>query len=273
MYLALVGGTWPAAGSSANLQFSDGIDTVTFRVDSDTDIDGNPEPIWPRDIIGIGSQFDSSPPYNGGYQIFPRFFATDFLPAGSLPVELTSFNSNVSDGIVTLIWTTATEINNLGFEVERKSGSNFFTIGFVNGNGTTTESHNYSFIDNTVESGSYSYRLKQIDFNGNFEYSNIIQVEVVTPVNYSLEQNYPNPFNPTTQIAFNLAFDSKVTLTVFNVLGEKVVKLVSGNFAAGSHTINFNASKLNSGIYFYRIDAVGVNGADFSSVKKMILTK
>ncbi len=104
-------GTWPASGS-ANLSLTDGIDTVVFRIDSDTDIDGNPEPAWPVDVLGIGSQFDNSAPYNGGYQIFPRFYASDFLPAGTIPVELTSFAASVNGTSVNLNWSTATEINN-----------------------------------------------------------------------------------------------------------------------------------------------------------------
>jgi len=116
--LTLVGGVWPTS-SSTNLEFSDGIDTVTFRIDSDTDIPGQPEPSWPRDILGIGSQFDSSTPPDGGYQIFPRYYALDFLPPNTIPVELTSFTAQVSNRVVTLNWTTATELNNQGFEIQR----------------------------------------------------------------------------------------------------------------------------------------------------------
>lgn len=271
--LDLVDGTWPASGST-NLDFSDGIDTVTFRIDSDTDIPGQPEPTWPQDILGIGSQFDSSTPPDGGYQIFPRYYALDFLPPGTIPVELTSFTAQVSNRVVTLNWTTATELNNQMFEIERRSeDGQYIMIGYVNGHGTTTELHDYSYIDNNVETGTFFYRLKQIDFGGRYAYSDVVQVDVVAPAKFTLEQNYPNPFNPSTKITFNLAVDSKVSLKVFDVLGQEVTNLVTTNMTAGVYEVNFDAANLNSGVYFYRLNATGVDGTNFTSVKKMILTK
>ena len=270
--LTLVGGTWPTGGSSVNLDFSDGIDTCVFRIDSDTDIGGQPEPVWPRDIIGVGSQFDNSPPFDGGYQIFPRYYATDFLPPNTIPVELTSFTAQANDGAVYLNWTTATEQNNQGFEVQRSTNNQFTTIGFVSGSGTTTEIHNYSFTDTDVQTGTYYYRLKQVDYNGVYDYSDVIQVEVA-PVNFALEQNYPNPFNPSTKIIFSLAVDSRVSLKVFDVLGQEVTKLITTNMTAGVHEVIFDASSLNSGVYFYQLEATASDGTNFTSVKKMILTK
>ncbi|MFC2094695.1 hypothetical protein ACFLSH_03600, partial [Bacteroidota bacterium] len=179
--LDLVDGTWPTSGST-NLDFSDGMDTITFRIDSDTDIPGQPEPTWPQDVIGIGSQFDSSTPPDGGYQVFPRFYATDFLPPGTIPVELSAFTAQANDGVVQLNWTTATEVNNQGFEVQRSTNNQFTTIGFVNGSGTTTEIHNYSFTDSDVRTGTYYYRLKQVDYNGEYAYSDVVQADVEAPV-------------------------------------------------------------------------------------------
>ncbi len=191
-----------------------------------------------------------------------------------VPVELTSFTASVIDGNVTLNWSTATETNNSGFEVERKfNGSDFATVSFINGNGTTTAIHNYSFTDYNLIEGNYSYRLKQVDFNGQSEYSKTINVEITTPVEFNLAQNFPNPFNPSTKISFGLAVDSKVKLSVYNLLGEQVAQLLNSNLTAGTHNVSFNASNLNSGVYFYRIDAAGIDGQNFSSVKKMILTK
>jgi hypothetical protein len=270
--LSLASGTWPAAGSSANLMLTDGADTVTFRIDSDTDIDGQPEPAWPVDVIGIGSQFDSSPPYDGGYQIFPRYYATDFLPAGTIPVELSSFTAEANLNSVSLNWNTATETNNKGFEIQRNSGSGFATVGFVQGYGTSTQQHSYSFVDQNLAAGHYTYRLRQVDFDGTSSFSSEVSVEV-KPVSYSLAQNYPNPFNPTTMINFNLRIDSKVSLKVFNILGQEVAQLVNGSMVAGNHQINFDASKLNSGVYLYRLEATGIDGSSFSAVKKMMLTK
>ena len=165
------------------------------------------------------------------------------------------------------------EQNNQGFEVQRSTNNQFTTIGFVNGFGTTTDIHNYSFTDTDVQTGTYYYRLKQVDYNGEYAYSDVVQVDVEAPAVFALEQNYPNPFNPSTKITFNLAVDSKVSLKVFDVLGQEVTKLIGTNMTAGVHEVNFNAAGLNSGVYFYRIDATGVDGTNFTSVKKMILTK
>jgi hypothetical protein len=190
-----------------------------------------------------------------------------------IPVELTSFIANASEGLVELSWITATETNNQGFEVQRSSNGEFETIAFVDGHGTTTESQAYSYSDRNVGVGSYSYRLKQIDLDGRFEYSDIVEVDVPAPAEFGLDQNYPNPFNPSTTINFRLAVDSKVTLKIFDVLGQEVASLVNGNLGAGAHQVDFNASALNSGVYLYKIEATGTDGTNFSSVKKMILTK
>src|SRR5690554_996651 len=194
---------------------------------------------------------------------------------GFVPVELKSFTASVIDGKVNLNWQTASETNNYGFEVERKAaGQNFTKIGFVPGYGTTTEVKRYNFIDNSLTSGNYIYRLKQIDFDGTFEYSNEVEVEIdFGPTSYFLSQNYPNPFNPTTKIEFSLASDSKVTLKVFDILGQEVATIVNGDLGAGVHSFNFDASAFNSGVYVYTIDAVGFDGSNFTSTRKMILTK
>ncbi len=185
------------------------------------------------------------------------------------PVELTAFTSVVDQNNVTLNWTTATEKNNRGFQIERKSeNGKFEAIGFVNGNGTSTNIHNYSFVDRSVGVGTYYYRLKQVDFNGTFEYFNAIQVDVNSPVEFFLGQNYPNPFNPSTTIKFGLATDSKVMLRVFDVTGQEVMTLINKDMKAGHHEVSFNASKLNSGVYFYKLEA-----GSFSSIKKMMLIK
>jgi hypothetical protein len=189
-----------------------------------------------------------------------------------VPVELTSFTAIANDGTVELNWATATETNNQGFSIERSSGSEFTEVGFVPGHGTSTETHSYSFTDRNVQPGTYTYRLKQIDFDGSYEYFTT-EVEVAAPKVYSREQNYPNPFNPSTKINFSLAVDSKVTLKVFDILGQEVTILLTSDLVAGSHEVNFNASGINSGVYFYSIEATGIDGTNFVDVKKMILTK
>ena len=192
-----------------------------------------------------------------------------FVDLNFVPVELTSFNANASEGNVELNWVTATEINNQIFEIERKPvDGQFRIIGYVNGHGTTTEQQTYSYIDKNIEQGNYAYRLKQIDFDGRFNYSSEVEVEVLGPAEYVLEQNYPNPFNPATLIKYSVAQDGFVSLNVFNLLGEKVALLVNENLKTGRYEINFNASDLSSGIYFYRLDS-----GNFTASKKMILIK
>lgn len=190
-----------------------------------------------------------------------------------IPVELTSFTASSVGTDVHLNWVTASEVNNHGFEIQRNSGSGFATVAFVQGNGTTTEVKNYSFIDKNLTAGNYSYRLKQLDYNGMYEYSSNVEVDVTGLTDFVLIQNYPNPFNPSTMISFNLVVDSKVSLKIYNLLGQEVSTLLNQNLTAGLHEINFDATGLNSGIYFYQLEALGVDGKSFSSVKKMILSK
>jgi len=191
-----------------------------------------------------------------------------------VPVELASFNASVTVNDVTLNWATASETNNKGFEIERSFNGNAYTvIGYKEGKGTTTHSQLYTFTDKGLSAGKYSYRLRQVDFDGTFEYSKAVEVLVTTPLTYSMNQNFPNPFNPTTNISFNLAVDSKVSLKVFNILGQEVVTLVNAALVAGSHSVEFSGKGLQSGVYFAKIEANGIDGKSFSSVKKMILNK
>lgn len=186
-----------------------------------------------------------------------------------VPVEFTSFTSTADGSNVILNWSTATELNNFGFEVQRSiAGNEFVTVGFVNGHGTTTEAKTYRFVDANLSAGNYTYRLKQVDFNGTFSYSDEVNVDVTGPLQFELAQNYPNPFNPSTTIKFSIPQSSNVTLKLFNTLGQEVKTLLNQNMESGVHTINFDASELNSGIYFYRLDA-----GQFSEVRKMTLIK
>jgi len=193
-----------------------------------------------------------------------------------IPVELTSFTASVSGNEITLNWNTATELNNQGFEVQKKSvNGEFEKIAFVAGFGTTSEPKSYSYKDINSLSGKVTYRLKQVDFDGTFEYSNEVEVDVnLTPVEYSLYQNYPNPFNPSTTIKFALPSTSDVRVEIFNMLGESVGILSDGIKEAGYHNVTWNAPNVASGIYFYSIQAKSLEGTkDFSSVKKMLLVK
>jgi len=224
---------------------------------------------------GYGTQFSacwgSSYTANSGSQA--NFSIARLTTDDPVPVEFTTFTSSVSGNNVTLQWETATETNNYGFEIQRKlMGSEYEVLGFISGAGTTTEPRTYFFTDSKVTNGDYYYRLKQMDYDGAFTFSDEIIVEVDAPSEFALGQNYPNPFNPSTNIDFSLAVDSKVTLNVYSLLGEKVATLVNSNLTAGVHQIYFNAANLNSGVYFYKIEVVS-NGFNFVEVKKMILTK
>ncbi len=272
--LSKVGGSWPSTGSSATLKISDGIDTVDLRIDSDTDIDGQPEPVWPKDIVGLASQYIFGG-VTGGLQILPRYYALDFLPANTLPVELVSFAANVIDDNVVLSWTTSTEKNNSGFEVQRSiDNQTFVPVGFVIGKGTTTESQSYSFTDKAVQSGTeYFYRLKQVDHNGTYSISAVVNVSISSPVEFALNQNYPNPFNPSTSISFSIPVNAKVSIKLYNILGREVVTLIENDLNGGSYDYRFNLHSLSSGVYFYTIEAVGADGSVYTNTRKMTLLK
>ncbi len=191
-------------------------------------------------------------------------------PGMTMPVELASFTARPGADGVTLSWVTASETNNLGFEVQRSSDNqNFKTLAFIKGHGTSTESHAYSFTDKAVSAGKYYYRLKQVDVDGSFEMSKVLTVSVGVPLRYALYQNYPNPFNPSTTIAFDLKKDGKVTLEVYNALGERVATLLNGKkMKAGSHHTTWKAANLPTGLYFCKIS---VN--HFHAIQKMLLVK
>jgi hypothetical protein len=222
--------------------------------------------------------FDPSISWNG--------FATDtFSGLGTpdpLPVELSSFSATTIGKEVKLSWNTATEINNYGFEIERSALSaerqSWEKIGFVNGNGNSNSPKDYSFVDDfggkpAYRTGRYSYRLKQIDNDGQFEYSKTIEVDINDVKKFELSQNYPNPFNPTTTIQFQLPTTGMVKLTLYNILGQEIKTLVNEVKDAGTHTLNFDASDLNSGVYVYKIESGSPEGQAFTQARKMTLVK
>jgi hypothetical protein len=193
-----------------------------------------------------------------------------------IPVELISFAAELDNYHVILQWQTATETNNRGFEIERKiiceeAEGEWITIGFKEGTGTTTEPQFYSFSDDVSElnATSLAYRLKQVDYDGSFEYSKEVTVENSTvPDKYSLSQNYPNPFNPTTTIEFILPKKEYVTLKIYDVLGNEVITLINEEVDAGFHKVEFNSSNLTSGVYIYKLIA-----GSFTQTRKMTLMK
>lgn len=196
-----------------------------------------------------------------------------FVDPTIVPVELISFTAESNTKEVLLKWETATEVNNLGFEIERKFNSaegqsEWITIGFKEGMGTTTEPQSYIFIDEYPVNGLEYYRLKQIDFNGQFKYSEVLEVNFTNVDKYFLEQNYPNPFNPGTKISFSIPSSDFVSLKVYDVIGKEVATLVDDVKSEGNYNVEFDASSLPSGIYFYKIRA-----GHFVETKKMVLLK
>jgi hypothetical protein len=278
----------------------DGVGVVNGTIYDSTDVDGGytAEAYIDLSALGYGTLpstlqvsvviFDpdnfsaGAPPWgpNGNFykQWWGSEWGSDFktLVFGNVvPVELTSFTGAFVGNDVQLKWATATELNNRGFEIQRSiNGSAFATIAFVEGFGTTTEQKQYTFTDRNVTAlVNHAYRLKQIDFDGTFDYSQVVNLGYTLPVEFALEQNYPNPFNPTTNIIYSVPVKSNVTLDVYNLIGQKVITLFEGDVEAGKHSAIFNASSMSSGIYFFKLTAVGENGSHFSSSKKMTLLK
>ncbi|HEY5533443.1 MAG TPA: T9SS type A sorting domain-containing protein, partial [Ignavibacteria bacterium] len=191
------------------------------------------------------------------------------------PVELTSFAASIFGRDVKLNWVTATETNNSGFEIQRsmQNENNWEKVGFVKGNGTKNTPTNYTYTDSKLNTGKYQYRLKQIDYNGNYEYFLLNGfVNISNASKYDLSQNYPNPFNPVTNIDYELPLDSKVMIKVYDISGRVISELVNLQQKAGFYTIQFNASNIASGNYFYQM-ITNANGNSTTITKRMIVIK
>jgi hypothetical protein len=189
---------------------------------------------------------------------------------GPLPVELSLFTAALNKNEINLLWKTETEVDNYGFDVERRvDEKEWIKISFIQGHGNSNSPKEYSYNDKELFAGGsrFQYRLKQIDSDGSFEYSDVVEVEVV-PDQYELSQNYPNPFNPTTTIQFSLPQAAQIKINLYNMLGEQVATIVEGMYESGYHKVTFNASRLPSGSYVYRLES-----NDFVQVKKMIRLK
>jgi hypothetical protein len=226
-----------------------------------------------RDTGSEGGEFDL---FSGFGKIITENILSPF------PVELSSFAANVIGNDVVLEWRTETEIDNYGFEMERttplppplqggdgEAGGGWVTIGFVKGYGNSNSPKEYSFIDKFLESGKpISYRLKQIDNNGDYEYSPVITAEIEAPSSFHLSQNYPNPFNPGTSIDFALQRREVVLLKVYNLLGELIQVLINREMPAGIHSVIFDAANIPSGVYVYRFET-----GSYTASKQMILLK
>jgi hypothetical protein len=223
--------------------------------------------------VGSNSVFGNINPGGDNFNLFIAKITDE-----PIPVELISFTGHFTNEGIKLHWTTSSEKNNYGFEIERTQNSKWEVIGFAEGNGTTAGQNNYSFTDQDISSGIYKYRLKQIDFDGTFSYSGIIEVNVGLPEVFSLEQNYPNPFNPVTKIKYNIPSvttgqaqsDTRVLLKVYNLLGREAATLVDEFKPAGSYEVEFDASGLSSGVYYYKLYLADTGKFE---TRKMILMK
>ena len=227
----------------------------------------------------IINDYSDAAAYFKNYTNAPQGEVTDWIVFNqdleiSIPVELSIFQVQHKENQIELTWQTATEINNYGFEVERRVGigeldmGGWEKIGFVPGNGSSSTPYDYFFEDKNPSGGSkFIYRLKQIDYDGKFEYSKEVEVDVL-PKNFNLFQNYPNPFNPVTIIKFALPMTAKVRIIVYNLVGEKVATLLDENKDAGYYDIQFNSDNLSSGVYIYRLTA-----ENFVQTKKMMLIR
>jgi Secretion system C-terminal sorting domain len=194
---------------------------------------------------------------------------------GPLPVTLSSFNASVNRNNVMLSWRTLAELNNSGFKVERMNLTDnlWKEAGFVPGKGTTNEQQDYSYEDKKLQTGRYKYRLKQVDFNGGYEYFQLeSDVMIGKPAVFSISQNYPNPSNPKSRIDYEIPLDGMVSLKVYDILGREIIKLVDEPKTAGYYIAEFDGSNLASGTYFYRIIAQN-NESKFTKTLKMILVK
>ncbi|MFC2093003.1 T9SS type A sorting domain-containing protein [Bacteroidota bacterium] len=224
-------------------------------------------------LIGLnGVALNAAKYFGGSFDGFSMFLITQ-IP---LHISLSSFTSNVIKNNVELKWTTERETNNRGFSVERSNTSDSTSwneIDFVNGSGNTNHTVNYTFTDRKLNTGKYNYRLKQIDFNGSYNYHNLgNEVEIGIPSKFSLSENYPNPFNPITKIDYELPVEGIVSIVIFDITGREIATLVKDKKKAGYYTLEFDGSSIASGMYFYRIIADD-SGEKFIQTKKMLLIK
>jgi Secretion system C-terminal sorting domain len=203
-----------------------------------------------------------------------QFVSSSSILDVPLPVVMSSFTYSINKRDVVLKWRTEEEINNRGFDIERRAyageiAGEWSKIGFIDGHGNRSTPTDYSYTDPKLNTGIYDYRLKQIDFNGNFERFELgSQVTVGVPLVSELSQNYPNPFNPVTNIDYSIVMDGRVSIVIYDVTGRVLANLVDENKLAGYYSAAFDASSLSSGVYFYRISAPGI-----SQVKKMLVVK
>lgn len=219
----------------------------------------------PWEVLTVFSDHDM----NLGVPVSDHFPVTAILgyTDGAVPVELVSFGATAHESEVILQWVTATESNNYGFEIERSSaGTMFNRIGFVAGHGTTVVPKSYIFVDRDIQKARYYYRLKQIDFDGSYSYSNVLELVLEAPSTFRLQQNFPNPFNPSTTITYSIPSLERVMLDIFTLRGEYVINLVNKVQEAGNYLVNWNGRNQHdheaaSGVYIARLKTERISKA------------
>ena len=200
---------------------------------------------------------------------------TGTICSGALPVSLSSFTYSADKRTVTLMWVTEWELNNKGFRVERAINSDnlWKEIAYIDGKGTSNVSNGYMYKDEKLKASEYKYRLKQEDYNGNYEYYELGSVvKISPPVNFYMGQNYPNPGNPKCKINFEMPVNGKVTIKLYDITGSEVYTLLNETREADYYTIEFDGSNIASGVYFYRIFASG-EGQSYTKTMKMVIVK
>ncbi|HMQ78530.1 MAG TPA: T9SS type A sorting domain-containing protein [Ignavibacteria bacterium] len=232
----------------------------------------------PGSIIDVGSGADICA---DAIIINGSFSGSGTICTGALPVGLSSFTSSVNKRDVTLMWVTEWEMNNSGFDIERSTPLNppeggtseWKKIAFIPGHGTSNVSNGYLFKDEKLKTGKYLYRLKQLDYNGNYEYFPLgTELAITPPGDFEISQNYPNPSNPRSKINFQIPVNGRVTIKVYDITGREVITLLDEIRAADYYTVVFDGSNIASGVYFYSINARG-DGISFTKTMKMILIK
>ncbi|MBL1153575.1 MAG: T9SS type A sorting domain-containing protein [Ignavibacteriota bacterium] len=227
--------------------------------------------VWQNITEQVGSYFTAlhAPKIYLAYGVGPLGYIIRYIDTSLIPVELINFSAEQIENKILLKWITATEINNYGFEILRsKNLTNWEIIGFVSGNGSTSSQSNYSFNDTELSGDRFYYKLKQIDYNGSYEFSEIVTIDIYIN-NYSLFQNYPNPANPTTTITFSIPQKTEIKMELFSIAGEKIKDILNEEKDKGIYKIDINLSNYASGIYFYQMSTK----SGYTATKKITLIK
>ncbi len=290
-----LGDPWPASGSNADVEITDdgGTSKMILRVDKDTDLDENTEPTWPKDVVGIASQYDYSSPYDSGYQIIPRAFS-DIWDDGTLPVELSSFTAEYTinqagQGYVSVNWATASETDVIGFNIYRSLEDNLaeaeqVNFSLISGHGTTTQPNEYSFTDESADAiyTTYYYWLESVNYGGTTDIYGSIQYDPVdvdgdgllnTVIHSFLNDVFPNPVQVGENITFKFMIGGlegtmrSVSLNIYNIKGELVKEVINEDMMVDDdYTETWRVNDMANGVYFYQLKT-----ENYQETKKLLI--